>query len=202
MNPDEPSRSAFELLIAHRGLVALLILSVTVGVFAVVQNSGAIVGGRISPPKIAWLNFALYMFVVLPIVLGWYAQVDAATSRLYRIVFWSFLVRGVIVFYMLYVTRSWRCGYGISHDLLTAVLVAIFWRSAGGLTLLLLATLIIEARMAKIFRARVDPATGIYFADNSAHFAAVNRFTCWVNATLYPILGWLLWKNHAIFSAA
>ncbi|QIF05285.1 hypothetical protein [Roseimicrobium sp. ORNL1] len=202
MPPDEPSRSAFELLLAHRGLIALLVLSATVGVFSVVQNSGAIVGGRISPPKIAWLNFALYMFVVLPVVVGWYAPVDAATARLYRIVFWSFLIRGVIEFYMLYVTRSWRCGYGISHDLLTAMLVIIFWQSAGGLTVLLLATLIIEARMAKIFRARVDPATGVYFADNSAHFAAVNRFTWWVNAALYPILGWLLWKNHALFTAA
>ncbi|MEZ0275597.1 MAG: hypothetical protein ACAH88_11895 [Roseimicrobium sp.] len=202
MNPDEPSRSAFELLLAHRGLIALLILTVTVGVFAVVQNSGAIVGGRISLPKVAWLNFALYMFVVLPIVLGWYSQADAATSRLYRIVFWSFLIRGVIEFYMLYVSRNWRCGYGISHDLLTAVLVVIFWQGAGGLTMLLLATLIIEARMAIIFRARMDPATGIYFADNSAHFAAVNRFTRWTNAALYPILGWLLWRNHALFLPA
>lgn len=202
MPPDEPSRSAFELLLTHRGLIALLVLSVTVGIFSVVQNSGAIVGGRISPPKIAWLNFALYMFAVLPAVMGWYAQVDAPTARLYRIVFLSFLVRGIIEFYMLYVTRSWRCGYGISHDLFTAMLVVIFWESAGGLTVLLLATLIVEARMAKIFRARVDPATGVYFADNSAHFAAVNRFTWWVNAALYPILGWLLWKNHALFTAA
>jgi hypothetical protein len=66
----------------------------------------------------------------------------------------------------------------------------------------LLATLIIEARMAIIFRARMDPATGIYFADNSAHFAAVNRFTRWVNTALYPILGWLLWRNHALFLPA
>ena len=202
MHPDEPSRSAFELLLAHRALIALLALTAAVGVFAMVQNSGAIVGGRISLPKVAWLNFALYMFVVLPVVIGWYSQTDAATSRLYRIVFWSFLVRGVIEFYMLYVSRSWRCGYGISHDLFTAVLVIIFWQSAGGLTMMLLASLIIEARMAKIFRARVDPKTGIYLADNSAHFAAVNRFTWWVNATLYPILGWLLWKNHALFIAA
>jgi hypothetical protein len=199
MPPDEPSRSVFELLLAHRGFITLLVLSVTVGIFSMVQNSGAIVGGRISPPKIAWLNFALYVFVVLPVIMGWYAEVDARTARLYRIVFWSFLIRGVIEFYMLYVTRSWRCGYGISHDLFTAMLVIIFWQSAGGLTVLLLATLIIEARMAKIFRARVDPATGVYFADNSAHFAAVNRFTWWVNAVLYPILGWLLWKNHAMF---
>jgi hypothetical protein len=199
---DEPSRSVFEVLMAHRGFIALVVLSATVGVFSIVQNSGAIVGGRISPPKIAWLNFALYVFVMLPVIMGWFAQADAATSRLYRIVFWSFLIRGVIEFYMLYVSRTWRCGYGISHDLLTAVLVVIFWQSAGGLTMLLLATLIIEARMAKIFRARVDPATGIYFADNSAHFAAVNRFTWWVNATLYPILGWLLWRNHALFTPA
>jgi hypothetical protein len=82
------------------------------------------------------------------------------------------------------------------------MLVIIFWQSAGGLSVLLLATLIIEAHMARIFRARVDPATGVYFADNSAHFAAVNRFTWWVNAALYPILGWLLWKNHALFTAA
>lgn len=202
MHPDEPSRSVFELLLAHRGFIALLVLSVTVGIFAAVQNSGAMVGGRISAPKIAWLNLALYLFVVMPVILGWYAHVDAATSRLYRIVFWSFLIRGVIEFYMLYVSRSWRCGYGISHDLFTAVLVVVFWQSAGGLTILLLATLVIEARMAKIFRAQADPATGIYFADNSAHFAAVNRFTWWVNATLYPILGWLLWRNHALFIPA
>lgn len=199
MPPDEPSRSVFEILLAHRGFIWLLALSAAVAVFAAVQNSGAIVGGRISLPKIAWLNYALYMFLVLPLIMGWHAHTDVATGRLYRIVFWSFLVRGTVECYMLYVSRSWRCGYGIAHDLLTAVLVVVFWQGAGGLTMLLLATLIIEARMAKIFRARVDPATGVYFADNSAHFAAVNRFTTWVNATLYPILGWLLWKNHALF---
>ncbi len=199
MNPDEPLRSAFELLLHHRGFISLAVLMVVVVGFAIVQNTGAIVGGRISLPKIFWLNIALYLFMVLPVVMGWFAGVDAPTARLYRIVLWSFLIRGVVEMYMLYVSRSWRCGYGISHDLFTALLVVIFWQPAGGLSLLLLATLIIEARMAFIFRQRMDPATGVYFADTSERFASVNRFTTWVNAALYPLLGWLLWRNHAMF---
>lgn len=201
MNPDGPLKFVFETVLAHRGFISFLVLSAAVGVFSILQNRGHIVGGRISMPKIAWLNFAIYMFVVLPAVLGWFAQVDAASQLLYRIVFWSFLIRGVIELVMLYATRAWRCGYGISHDLLTALLVVIFWAPTGGLTLLLLVSLLIETRMAWIFHLKMDPATGIYFADDSAHFASVNRFTRWVNAVLYPALGWLLWRNHALFTS-
>lgn len=199
MHPEEPSKFAFDLLLQHRAFVALLVLSGAVGVFALVQNSGAIVGGRISLPKVAWLNAALYLFVVLPAIVGWFANVDEASARLYRTVWWSFAARAVVEMYMLYISCSWKCGYGIAHDLFTAALVVLLWQDTGGLTLLLLITLLIETRMAYIFRRRMDPASGIYFADDSAHFASVNRFTRWVNALLYPAILWLLWRNHAMF---
>ncbi|QRK10385.1 hypothetical protein JQX13_09990 [Archangium violaceum] len=194
-------------------VLALLGLSVLLGVlFWRKQNVRRARGGRISPPKLAWLLYAVFLwFLLCPLV-----ALDSAVSPYPRGVLGSFAafmwVRGVAELYMLYVSHNWRPPYGIAHDVLCILLVL------GGLSgyalhhdgplsrmdvwalsliALVLVSLVIEVMYATLFFQAVEGHTvgedGIWFADEEqARFRRINRITFACNIPLYAGLGALL----------
>jgi hypothetical protein len=178
------------------------------------QNRKGTRGGRISPPKVAWLFFAIYFwFIVCPAV-----ALDSAVSPAARWVLGLFgasmWIRGAAEMYLLYVTKSWRPPYGIGHDVLCIALVlgGLSWHRehwagtlpaselwALALIALVLASLLIEIAYAALFFHAVEGATtgeeGVWFADEEqARFRRINRLTFAFNVPMYgtlaALLGW------------
>jgi hypothetical protein len=194
-------------------LVALLALCVLLGVlFWRSQNVRQSRGGRISPPKLAWLLYAVFFwFFVCPLV-----ALDTAVPPGVRWVLGVFAVsmwvRGLAELYMLYVSKSWKPPYGIGHDGVCILLVL------GGLALtreqwqgplapvavwglalvgLVLVSLLVEVLYATLFFQAVEGRTtgeeAIWFADEEqARFRRINRLTFALNVPLYLALAGLL----------
>ncbi len=176
------------------------------------QNLKGSRGGRISPPKVAWLFYAIYFwFIVCPAV-----ALDPAVAPAARAVLGLFgasmWVRGLAEMYLLYVSKSWRPPYGIGHDVLCIVLVlgGLAWhrsRWVGPLSAsdvwalalvgLVLISLVIEIVYAALFFHAVAGATtgeeGVWFADEEqARFRRINRLTFTFNVPMYGALAALL----------
>jgi hypothetical protein len=176
------------------------------------QNQKGTRGGRISPPKVAWLCYALYFwFIVCPAV-----ALDPAVAPAARAVLGLFgasmWVRGLAEMYLLYVSKRWRPPYGIGHDVLCIALVlgGLAWHHAhwlGPLTStdvwalalvgLVLISLVVEIIYAALFFHAVAGATtgeeGVWFADEEqARFRRINRLTFSFNVPLYGALAALL----------
>jgi hypothetical protein len=176
------------------------------------QNVRAAQGGRISPPKMAWLIYAIFLwFFLCPLV-----ALDPAVHPHLRLVlggFGAFMwLRGGAELYMLYVSHNWRPPYGIGHDVLCLLLVlgglGSYLLSPTGpptrldtwtlcLTALVGVSLVIEVVYAALFFHAVEGRTtgeeGIWFADEEqARFQRINRITLACNIPLYLILGGLL----------
>ncbi len=176
------------------------------------QNVNKAQGGRISPPKLAWLLYAVFVwFLLCPLVAS-----EAGLHPHLRWVLGGFAAfmwaRGGAELYMLYVTRNWRPPYGITHDALSLALVL---GGLGGYALrrdapptsldlwalcllgLVTVTLVIEILYAALFFHAVEGRTtgedGIWFADEEqARFQRINRITFACNVPLYASLTGLL----------
>ncbi|KFE66110.1 hypothetical protein [Hyalangium minutum] len=194
-------------------LVVLLAVFAVLGVlFRRRQNRQGTRGGRISPPKVAWLFFALYFwFVVCPAV-ALDPAVSSAAGWVLGLFGASMWLRGAAEMYLLYVTRSWRPPYGIGHDVLCIALVlgGLAWHHehwtgalsssevwALALMGLVLASLVIEIAYAALFHHAVEGATtgedGVWFADEEqARFRRINRLTFAFNVPMYGTLAALL----------
>lgn len=184
--------------------------------FGWLQNHSDAVGGAISLPKILWLNLAIASFLVIPAFLCWDARIHGSVRLLYGLFLAGFAVRAVIELPVIYFTHAWRCGYGISHDLvMMALVIGLWWnarnrlrhseatRWAGTFVPLLLVVLSCEMLNAWLFSQVADPRTGIYYANTSEAFRTINVVT-WIEvATLYPALGYWLkkWNEVAICTA-
>ena len=194
-------------------IVALLGLSVLLGfLFWRKQNVQRSRGGRISPPKLAWLFYAIFLwFLLCPLV-----ALDSAVHPDLRGVLGAFSacmwVRGVAELYMLYVSFNWKPPYGIGHDVLCILLVlgGLSWyqvhrtgplspRDVWALSLvaLVLVSLFVELLYATLFFQAVEGHTtgedGIWFADEEqARFRRINRLTLACNIPLYASLAGLL----------
>ncbi len=195
---------------AHVG--AVLATSAATVAFGWNQNRGEVVGGRIHWSKVAWLNLTVVNFIVLPLL--WWLRADASppVRRTMRLLAVQFLTRGAIELPMIYFTRWWKCGYGISHD---AAVFALMGNSllrsrrqlasnpdpAGAAQCALsMALLAAEGCFAKMFRSVQDPATGIYFADDSPKFRRVIRATKAVVLVGYPAMAATLWRSRRSFA--
>jgi hypothetical protein len=194
-------------------LVALLSLCVLLGIFFWrSQNVRKSRGGRISPPKLAWLLYAVFFwFFVCPLV-ALDAAVPSGVRQVLGVFAVSMWIRGLAELYMLYVSKSWKPPYGIGHDLVCIVLVIggvalthAQWRgplapvAVWGLALvgLVLVSLVIEVLYAALFFQAVEGRTtgeeGIWFADEEqARFRRINRITFALNVPLYLALAGLL----------
>lgn len=193
-------------------LVLLAVFAVLGVVFQRRQNRQGTRGGRISPPKVAWLFFAIYFwFVVCPAV-ALDPAVSSASGWVLGLFGASMWIRGAAEMYLLYVTRSWRPPYGIGHDVLCIALVlgGLAWHRehwAGPLPAsevwalaligLVLVSLVIEIAYAALFFHAVEGATtgdeGVWFADEEqARFRRINRLTFAFNVPMYGTLAALL----------
>ena len=194
-------------------IVALLGLAVLLGVlFWRKQNVHRSRGGRISPPKLAWLSYAVFLwFLLCPLV-----ALDGAVHPDLRMVLGGFgacmWVRGLAELYMLYVTHNWKPPYGIGHDVLCILLIlgGLSWYQfhrtsplsrmdiwALSLVALVLVSLFVEVMYATLFFQAVEGHTlgedGIWFADEEqARFHRINRITRACNIPLYASLAGLL----------
>ena len=192
---------------SRRATLAILAVTMASFGFGWVQNAFHPVGGPISLAKILWLNLALLVFYVVPFWLWRDVGLEPQARSIFGWVFASFSVRAPFELCIIYLTRWWRCEYGIAHDLFTLLLVSwLTWRwigttrsrpSAATIFIpLLQVTLIVEMFMAWEFHKVASPATGIYFAAPTAAFSLVNRASWLAVVVLYPALAWLLWKSR------
>jgi hypothetical protein len=194
-------------------LVALVPVFAWMGVrFHRKQNQKGTRGGRISPPKVAWLFFAIYFwFIVCPAV-ALDPAVPSAAAWVLGLFGASMWIRGAAEMYLLYVTKSWRPPYGIGHDVVCIALVlgGLAWhhehwtgplaaQDLWALALIgqVLVSLIIEIAYAALFFHAVEGATtgeeGVWFADEEqARFRRINRLTFAFNVPMYGTLAALL----------
>jgi hypothetical protein len=194
-------------------ILALLALAALLGfLFWRKQNVQRSRGGRISPPKLAWLFYAIFLwFLLCPLV-----ALDSAVEPNLRGVlggFGAFMwVRGVAELYMLYVSHNWKPPYGIGHDVLCIVFLlgGLSWYQlhrtgplsrldvwALSLLALVLVSLFVEVMYATLFFQAVEGHTtgeeGVWFADEEqARFQRINRITFACNVPLYAGLAGLL----------
>ncbi|MFZ4713375.1 MAG: hypothetical protein ACOYL6_06675 [Bacteriovoracaceae bacterium] len=108
----------------------LLFLLLTIGSFilAVVlfirQNKPGRLGGPICKAKAFWLHYTIYnWFFTLPFAL--YILPDAPSSHraVWMTLTCSMWIRGLAEMYMLFVSKNWTPIIGISHDLLTILMM-------------------------------------------------------------------------------
>ncbi len=172
------------------------------------QNRRAAMGGRISGPKLAWLGYTVFTWVLLtPIV-----ALDPGVPAPFRLAIGAFAasmwIRVALELPMLFVWRNWRPPLGITHDLVTAALVAALlaatrraWWPAShpdtvallAFTIMLLAGLLVEAFYAWQFERAVGGATtgveGLWFAaPGDPRFTFINRVTAALDVVFYAAL--------------
>ncbi len=145
------------------------------------QNTYGKVGGQIALVKALWLFTALTHFFLIPAWLWRDDQLDASTRKFYGLFLGGFVLRALIEMPLLLLTHSWRCGHGILHDALMLAMLVFAWKLKDPIgqffACLLVIALLCEGWNAWMFGQLGSPETGIYFADESARFAFVNRVT-------------------------
>lgn len=189
-------------------VVSLALMSVWAAIFYRMQNRQQRLGGRISLAKLAWLVYAVFVwFLVCPVV-----AVAGRVGQPLRVVLGSFAVcmwsRGLIELYMLYVTKNWWPPFGVTHDLLSLLLViggTLFYRGemaaltepfdywVFGLVGCVVVSLGLEAFYASVFHRAVEGQTtgdqGLWFVTkDDARWAWINQLTAVCNIPLYGFL--------------
>jgi hypothetical protein len=172
------------------------------------QRAEQALGGRISPAKLAWLAYAVFVwFLLCPLLAA-----DEYVARPFRIVLGLFAVwmwcRGVVELFMLYVTKNWRPPLGLAHDLLSLVLVAagylLYRQEIGvlhrsfdywtlGFLFCVFCSLGLETLYASLFHQAVQGDTtgdqAVWFVSESdTRLSRVNRLSALCNVPLYGFL--------------
>lgn len=93
-------------------------------VFYWLQNHYRPIGGEISWPKLAWLAYAILLWVLLPALIAGDPRLDRRWRLPFAALFWLMLARGLVEGWMLYVSLNWSPWYGIGHDLLCTFVLA------------------------------------------------------------------------------
>ena len=189
-------------------LVSILLMGLSTALFYQRQSTEKALGGRISPAKLAWLAYAVFVWFVLCPLLA----TDAHVARPLRIVLGLFAVwmwgRGVVELFMLYVTKNWVPPLGIAHDLLSLVLIGVgglvyrqeisalhrpFDHWILGFLLCVVCSLGLETFYASFFHQAVRGHTtgdqAVWFVSKSdARLSRVNRLSALCNVPLYGFL--------------
>ena len=90
------------------------------------QNHFRPVGGDISWPKLCWLSYAVALWFAVPALVAADPRLPASWRLPFAILALLMLARGVVELWMLYVARNWSPWYGIGHDLLCLLTLAVF----------------------------------------------------------------------------
>jgi hypothetical protein len=84
------------------------------------------IGGKIAYVKALWLFVAIFYWFVLPAIIVFSQQTSRAIKIIYSALLISMVLRGVIEIFMMYVFNNWHPYLGMSHNLITFILVIIF----------------------------------------------------------------------------
>lgn len=190
------------------GIAALAVIS---GWFYYRQNFAGQIGGEMSIAKLLWLDYAIIAWFFLPFFLCRSHVVSPMLRWIYGAHLITFVVRGVIELWLLYVTIAWIPPYGITHDLLIiALITCLLWRgreelrrlddAANRAALRFLTSirvgLICEIIFAWLFYRVIEGKIGIYFASRDPIFATINALTWMAVLILYPDLLRTLWLGR------
>jgi hypothetical protein len=148
-------------------LVAFAVIAGGVWIF---QNRGERLGGKISGIKAAWLAYAIVLWFGAPLAL-W------GTAVAFKWLAISMLIRAAIEI-PLCLAGKWRVTYGITHDVLHAIVTLAFITQIpvwGTLTLISLATEIVFVSW--FISATGGPRDGIFFIPAGGAFRKINRRT-------------------------
>jgi hypothetical protein len=189
-------------------VAGLIVVSVVAALFYHRQNRQQVLGGRISPAKFAWLLYTVFVWFILCPLLALAAEVGYPL----RVILGSFAVcmwgRGVVEIYMLYVSKNWRPPLGITHDVLSLLLIlglslryrveiTALARPFDAWVLALLGCVVVslglEVWYASAFYRAVQGQTtgddGVWFATrDDVRFAWINHMTAVWNVPLYGFL--------------
>lgn len=173
-----------------------------------VQNQYRPIGGEISWRKLLWLAYAIFLWFLLPLLIGADARVAPALRKPFVVLFVLMLARGLIELWMLYVSLNWSPWYGIGHDLVCATVLLSYlvrlWNavaSLGRLERLILVHVAVTALMLgpemyfawymqAHFNTQGDGA--IYFVPDDPAYHVVLRATTAAVAFLTLYLPWFL----------
>lgn len=106
--------------------VTCALLCAGAAVFYLTQNSSDRIGGPVAPQKIAWLAYAILLWVILPIAIVLDRRASAILRAAFGVLLVLMLARGAIELWMLYVTLNWSPWYGIAHDVVCVAVLAWF----------------------------------------------------------------------------
>jgi hypothetical protein len=194
-------------------LVALVALALGALAFRHGQNVAGHIGGPISWPKLAWLSYAVAGWYLVAFFFWRSAAVAPARRRAYGWHLASFVARGVVELWLIYVAVAWIPPYGITHDLLDIALITALARGAGPalsaadrasahFLISIRLGLCCEIVFAWLFHLAADARTGIYFAADDPRWALINGLTTAVVLVAWPDLLRVLWTGRdALFPA-
>jgi hypothetical protein len=168
--------------------VALAVLAMAALVFQHRQNVAGGIGGPISLPKLLWLTYALAAWFVLPYYFWRAGALSPGLRRVFGLHLSSFILRGAVELWLIFVLVAWIPPYGIAHDvfdilLITAALRAVptaasaAERAARRFLTSIRIALCCEIAFAWLFHQAVDARTGIYFASSDPMWIFINRCT-------------------------
>ncbi len=100
------------------GFALLAWLAVAFGVY---QNRLGGVGGAIALPKVLWLSLTIAQWFLVPALVLAEGRLFGRARLAMRGLLLLMLARVPIEGVMIYVTMSWKCGYGMAHDAVVAV---------------------------------------------------------------------------------
>lgn len=174
------------------GAAALIIAGLF---FHLAQNSGALPGGAVAPVKVLWLGYVLFFWFWLPAVLLAREPLNSQERFLFGLHMVNVLARGGIELIMMYGFGNWHPFYGIAHDLISAIVLAVIlagrWKYVRPPFTLLGVTLavmfVVEASFAAYMQLVVVEKSGpVYFVPNAPEYAIVLAIT-WIAIALLSI---------------
>jgi hypothetical protein len=214
------SGSRSELRLRRLALSAVATTALITGMFFVVQNRLAPVGGEVAFVKAVWLGLAVLFWLVLPALIAADSRLDAAIKRPFQLLLALMALRGGAELVMLYALKNWSPTYGIAHDLLCLGVLSAWgihrlWRRSAiaenPLTRTLLIHLFITAALflpeiyyAAYMQAHFTTAgaAAVYFVPDDGRHRVVLAVTAAVDALAAAWLGYFLyaWLNDEVAS--
>lgn len=154
----------------------------------VLQNNVIHLGGKVAFVKVLWLVTALFLWFVLPSFITQSRKVPPILKKWFYFFWFSMILRGIIELFLMYVTKTWHPYMGIGHDLFTAALVVVAFRTTGytshsparfirGTFPFLAATLLVEAGFAYYMLTNVESTDPVYYVPNSDEHSVIFLIT-------------------------
>jgi hypothetical protein len=175
------------------------------------QNFAGQIGGEMSIAKLLWLDYAIIAWFILPFFLCRSPLIAPGLRWIYAAHLATFVVRGAIELWMIYISISWIPPYGITHDLIGIALITALLRhgrrefhqlddAANRAAIRFLTSirvgLICEIVFAWLFYRVIEGKIGIYFASRDPIFATINGLTWTAVVILYADLLRTLWLGR------